>query len=107
MRDNGYEACGTERVDMRQRIIARMVSSPSYMAAIPFTVIDLRAEGDDEGADELERLVAETRRRIEAMNTLSCGAAVFDDEPPRRGAVEGGAAGGCAQECADVRQIQR
>ena len=68
MRDNGYEACGTERVDMRQRIIARMVSSPSYMAAIPFTVIDLRAEGDDEGADELERLVAEARRRIDAMN---------------------------------------
>ena len=68
MRDNGYEACGTERVDMRQRIIARVVSSPSYMAAIPFTVIDLRAEGDDEGADELERLVAEARRRIDAMN---------------------------------------
>ena len=68
MRDNGYEACGTERVDMRQRFIARMVSSPSYMAAIPFTVIDLRAEGDDEGADELERLVAEARRRIDAMN---------------------------------------
>ena len=35
MRDDGYEACGTERVDMRQRIIARMISNPSYMAATP------------------------------------------------------------------------
>ena len=87
MRDNGYEACGTERVDMRQRIIARMVSSPSYVAAIPFTVIDLRAEGDDEGADELERLVAEVQRRIDAMN-----------EPAYTRAVGGGAADGCAQE---------
>ena len=67
MRDNGYNACGTERVDMRKRIIARMVSSPSYLAAIPSTAADLRAEGDDEGADELERLVAEARRRIDAV----------------------------------------
>ena len=50
MRDDGYEACSTERVDMRRRIIERMVSSPDYMAAIPLTVADLRAEGDDEGA---------------------------------------------------------
>ena len=64
MRDDGYEACGTERVDMRKRIIARMVNNPSYMAAIPLTVADLRAEGDDEGADELERLAAEAQRRV-------------------------------------------
>lgn len=70
MRDNGYEACGTERVDMRKRIMARMVSSPSYLAAIPLTLADLRAEGDDEGADELERLAAEARRRIDNMNKL-------------------------------------
>lgn len=25
MRDSGYEACGTERVDMRKRITAQMV----------------------------------------------------------------------------------
>lgn len=67
MRDDGYEACGTERVDMRRRIIERMVSSPDYMAAIPLTVADLRAEGDDEGADELSRLAAVARRRIDAM----------------------------------------
>lgn len=67
MRDSGYETCGTERVDMRKRIIARMVSSPRYMAAIPSTVDDLRAEGDDEGADELERLAAEAQRRIDAL----------------------------------------
>ena len=52
---------------MRKRIIDRMVSSPSYMAAIPLTVGDLRAEGDDEGADELERLAAEARRQIDAV----------------------------------------
>lgn len=68
MRDDGYEACGTERVDMRKRIIARMVSSPGYMAAIPLTVADLRAEGDDEGADELSRLAAEAQRRIDAKS---------------------------------------
>lgn len=71
MRDEGYEACGTERVDMRQRIIARMVSSPSYLAAIPVTVADLRAEGDDEGADELERLASEARGRIDGMDELA------------------------------------
>ena len=64
MRDDGHEAYGTQRVDMRERIITRMVSSPGYMAAIPDTVADLRAEGDDEGADELYRLAAEARRRI-------------------------------------------
>ena len=68
MPDGGYEACGTERVDMRERIIARMVSSPGYLAAIPLTVADLRAEGDDEGADELSRLAAEARRRIDARS---------------------------------------
>lgn len=68
MRDDGYGACSTERVDMRQRIIARMVGSPSYMAAIPLTVADLRAEGDDEGADELERLAVEAQRQINAVN---------------------------------------
>ena len=67
MRDNGYGTCGTERVDMRERIIARMVTSPSYMAAIPFTVADLRAEGDDKGADDLERLAAEAQRQLDAM----------------------------------------
>lgn len=60
VRGNGYETC-TERVDMRRRIIERMVSNPGYMAAIPLAVDDLRAEGDDEGADELERLAAEAR----------------------------------------------
>ena len=65
MRDSGYEACSTKKVDMREWIIARMVNSPSYMAAIPHTVDDLRAEGDEEGADELERLAAEGRHRIE------------------------------------------
>ena len=34
MRDDGYEACGTMRVDMRERIVAQMVDNPSYMAAI-------------------------------------------------------------------------
>lgn len=53
---------------MRKRIIARMVSSPSYLAAIPSTVADLRAEGDDEGADELEHLAAEARHRLDAVN---------------------------------------
>ena len=76
MPDDGYEACGTERVDMRKRIIARMVSSPGYLAAIPLTVADLRAEGDDEGADELSRLAAEARRRIQER--AWCGT-------PRRG----------------------
>lgn len=71
MRDEGYEACGTERVDMRRRIIARMVSSPSYLAAIPVTVADLRAEGDDEGADELERLASEARCRVAGMDGLA------------------------------------
>ena len=71
MRNDGYEACGTERVDMRKRIIARMVSSPSYMAVIPVTVADLRAEGDDEGADELERLASEARHRIDGINKLA------------------------------------
>ena len=66
MRDNGYET-STERVDMRKRIIERMVSSPGYMAAIPLAADDLRAEGDDEGADELERLAAEARRRIDTL----------------------------------------
>ena len=68
MRDSGYEACSTKKVDMREWIIARMVNSPSYMAAIPHTVDDLRAEGDEEGADELERLAAEARHRIEITN---------------------------------------
>lgn len=68
MRDDGYKTCGTKRVDMRKRIIAQMVTSPSYMAAIPLTVADLRAQGDDEGADELERLAAEAQRQIDAMN---------------------------------------
>lgn len=68
MRDSGYEACSTKKVDMREWIIARMISSPSYMAAIPHTVDDLRAEGDEEGADELERLAAEARHRIETTN---------------------------------------
>lgn len=68
MPDNGYETCGTERVDMRELIIARMASSASYMAAVPVTVADLRAEGDDEGADELLRLAAEARRRLNAMS---------------------------------------
>ena len=66
--DSGYEACGTKKVDMREWIIARMVNSPSYMAAIPHTVDDLRAEGDEEGADELEYLAAEARHRIEIMD---------------------------------------
>lgn len=48
-----------------------MVSSPDYMAAIPLTVADLRAEGDDEGADELSRLAAVARRRIDAMSGSS------------------------------------
>lgn len=65
MRDSGYEACGTKKVGMREWIIARMVNRPSYMAAIPHTVDDLRAEGDEEGADELERLATEARHRIE------------------------------------------
>ena len=68
MRDSGYEACSTKKVDMREWIIARMINSPSYMAAIPHTVDDLRAEGDEEGADELERLAAEARHRIETTN---------------------------------------
>ena len=68
MRDSGYEACSTKKVDMREWIIARMVNSPSYMAAIPHTVDDLRAEGDEEGADELERLAAEARHRVETTN---------------------------------------
>ncbi len=67
MRDDGYEGCGTERVDMRERIIARMVGSASYAAAISGTVADLRAEGDHEGADELERLASDARRRIDGM----------------------------------------
>ena len=71
MLDKSYEACGTERVDMRERIVARMVSSPSYRAAIPLTVADLRAEGDDDGADELLRLAAEAQRRIEATTKLA------------------------------------
>ena len=71
MPDNGYETCGTERVDMRERIVAQMVSSPSYRAAIPLTVADLRAEGDDDGADELLRLAAEARRRIDAKTELA------------------------------------
>ena len=71
MRDGGYEACGTERVDMRRRIIERMVSSSDYMAALPLTVGDLRAEGDDEGADELSRLAAVARRRIDGMSWSS------------------------------------
>ena len=70
MRDD-YEACSTERVDMCRRIIERMVSSPDYMAAIPLTVADLRAEGDDEGADELSRLAAVARRRIDGMSRSS------------------------------------
>lgn len=86
MRDNGYEACGTERVDMRKRIIARMVDSPSYMAAIPFTVADLRAEGDDEGADELERLAVNAQRRIDAMKEAG-------DVPPHRRKQSSGASG--------------
>ena len=53
---------------MRRRIIAQMVNSPRYMAAIPLTVADLRAEGDHEGADQLERLAVEAQRRINAMN---------------------------------------
>ena len=68
MRDDGYEACGTTRVDMRERIVAQMVDNPSYMAAIPLTVADLRAEGDDEGADELERLAARAKGRINTVN---------------------------------------
>ena len=68
MHDNDYMACGTKRVDMRRRIIAQMVNSPRYMAAIPLTVADLRAEGDHEGADQLERLAVEAQRRINAMN---------------------------------------
>lgn len=71
MPDNGYDDCGTERVDMRKRIIARMVSEPSYMAAIPLTVADLRAEGDQEGAEELLRLAAEARHQINAMRELA------------------------------------
>ena len=67
MRDDGYEGCGTERVDMHERIIARMVGSAGYMAAIPGTVADLRAEGDHEGAGELERLASDARRRIDGM----------------------------------------
>lgn len=66
---------------MRKRIIARMVGSPSYMAAIPVTVADLRAEGDDEGADELERLASEARCRIDSMNKLA--------DAPHREAVAG------------------
>ena len=53
---------------MRERIIAQMVGSPSYMAAIPLTVADLRAEGDEEGANELERLAVEAQRQISAVN---------------------------------------
>ena len=71
MPDNGYETCGTERIDMRELIVARMASSASYMAAVPLTVADLRAEGDDEGADELLLLAAEARRRINAMRELA------------------------------------
>lgn len=71
MRDDGYEGCGTERVDMRERIIARMVGSAGYIAAIPGTVADLRAEGDHEGADELERLASDARRRIDGMEHQS------------------------------------
>lgn len=67
VRDDGYEGCGTESVDMRERIIARMVGSAGYMAAIPGTVADLRAEGDHEGADELERLASDARRRIDGV----------------------------------------
>ena len=68
VRDNDYGACSTERVDMRERIISQMVGNPSYMAAIPLTVADLRAEGDEEGADELERLAVEAQRQINAVN---------------------------------------
>lgn len=68
MRDNDYGACSTEKVDMRKWIIDQMVGSPSYMAAIPLTVADLRAEGDEEGADELERLAREAQRQISAVN---------------------------------------
>ena len=53
---------------MRRRIIAQMVNNPRYMAAIPRTVADFRAEGDHEGADELERLAGEAQRQINAMN---------------------------------------
>ena len=70
MHNDDYEAHGTERVDMRKRIIARMVSSPSYMAAIPLAVADCRAEGDDEGADELQRLAEEAQRQIDAKTNL-------------------------------------
>ena len=68
MRDDGYENCSTVRVDMRERIIAGTVSSPEYMEAIASTVADLRAEGDSEGADELERMLVEARRRISAKD---------------------------------------
>lgn len=68
MRDDGYENCSTVRVDMRERIIAGTVSSPEYMEAIASTVADLRAEGDSEGADELERMLVEARRRIRAKD---------------------------------------
>ena len=71
MQDDGYEACGTMRVDMRERIIGRMIDSPDYMAAIPLTVAELRKEGDSEGADELESMVAEARLRIDAMDVPS------------------------------------
>ncbi len=69
MHDDGYEACGTVRVDTRERIIGRMVKSPDYMAAIPLTLAELRKEGDGEGADELERMAAEARWRIDRVRS--------------------------------------
>ena len=67
MRDDGYKSYRTVRVDMRERMIARMVSDPEYRAAIPITAADLRGEGDGEGAAELESMAAEAQRRVDAV----------------------------------------
>ena len=66
MRDSNCEPFGTVRVDMRERIVARMIRNPDYLAAVPGVAASFRAEGDDEGADELERLAADARRQIRA-----------------------------------------
>ena len=68
MRDSNCEPVGTVRVAMRERIVARMIKNPDYLAAVPGMAASFRAEGDDEGADELERLAADARRQIGAMH---------------------------------------
>ena len=68
MRDSNCEPVGTVRMDMRERIVVRMIKNPDYLAAVPGVAASFRAEGDDEGADELERLAADARRRSGAMH---------------------------------------